>query len=380
MAREIRFDRNRLAKAKRTAQGFARVDARLTRTGILEYTRPDGSVQREYRPEDEVFREDSLASLDGVPVTDLHPPCMVDATNRKQYSIGTVRSPRRDGVFPSAELQIEDADVIAKIDAGDRVEISCGYSCDLDMTPGEFEGQRYDAIQRNIIYNHAAIGPRHWGRAGADVAMRLDCGDAPAGALVARFDVDQPVGDTRDNPTKITRDSGETRKMSLKINGVEIKLDERDEALISAELKKQTERADAAEAKVQALQTEAGATAVKLQAVTARADSAEARVAKIDRAQLEADARVALGSEAKFDGKSDAQIRAEVVGKMLPQVRVDSKDDAFVAGAFAAAMDIARKAQADLTAAGAGAGAAGSRTDASDARAEMIARNQKMAG
>lgn len=204
MSREIRLDRGRLAKSKRSPQGFARVDARLTRTGVLEYTRADGSLQRELRPEAEVFRADSLASLALAPVTDLHPSEMVGPSNARQFAVGVCAAPRRDGNFVAAELTIQPADVIAKVDAGERAEISCGYSCDLDETPGVYQGQHYDAIQRNIQYNHVALGPRGWGRAGADVCMRLDSKDVGPVPLVSRFDDDDVVDDTRDNPTTHT--------------------------------------------------------------------------------------------------------------------------------------------------------------------------------
>ena len=36
----------------------------------------------------------------------------------------------------------------------------------------------YDAIQRGIVYNHAALGPSGWGRQGATVALKFDAGDA----------------------------------------------------------------------------------------------------------------------------------------------------------------------------------------------------------
>ncbi|MEI6805588.1 MAG: DUF2213 domain-containing protein, partial [Myxococcaceae bacterium] len=55
-----------------TSQGFVRVDARLTRTGIFTYHQ-DGKVTRELRLPEEVFRSDSLKSIAGAPVTDLHP-------------------------------------------------------------------------------------------------------------------------------------------------------------------------------------------------------------------------------------------------------------------------------------------------------------------
>ncbi|KKL41024.1 hypothetical protein LCGC14_2367830, partial [marine sediment metagenome] len=42
-----------------------------------------------------------------------------------------------------------DADAIRNIEAG-KVQLSCGYSCDFDPTPGEIDGEKYDGIQRNI--------------------------------------------------------------------------------------------------------------------------------------------------------------------------------------------------------------------------------------
>ena len=36
-------------------------------------------------------------------------------------------------------------------------ELSLGYNLDLDETPGEWEGQPYDAVQRNIVINHLAL-------------------------------------------------------------------------------------------------------------------------------------------------------------------------------------------------------------------------------
>jgi hypothetical protein len=196
MTAVLRMDRGKLAKTKRTSQGFARVDARLTRTGILEYVRADGSIQREYRPAEEVFNADSLASLAGAPVTDLHPAVMVDPTNVRQLQVGITNAPRRDGKFIGAELVVQAADVIAKIDDGTRKEISCGYTCELDMTPGVFEGQHYDAVQRAINYNHVALGPSDWGRAGSEVALRLDSADDQSGAMVSRFDDESDVSET----------------------------------------------------------------------------------------------------------------------------------------------------------------------------------------
>ena len=69
MQNVFRLDFNGTSKTfKRTPQGFLRVNARLTKSGVFNYENT-----REYRPDEEVFRADSLESLKGAPVTDLHP-------------------------------------------------------------------------------------------------------------------------------------------------------------------------------------------------------------------------------------------------------------------------------------------------------------------
>jgi hypothetical protein len=79
-----------------------------------------------------------------------------------------------DGRFVAATLYVQDAALVDAIERGDRREISCGYTCSYDPTPGEYKGEHYDGRQVGITYNHAAIGPRDWGRAGSDVALRMD--------------------------------------------------------------------------------------------------------------------------------------------------------------------------------------------------------------
>lgn len=153
--------------------------ASLTRTGVLTYTNPDGSARREYRAPDQVFREDSLESLRNAPVTNEHPSDargnyeLVNANNYRRYTVGNVLgSARQDGTHVAADLAIQSADALEAVESGKR-QISCGYHCDIDPTPGiSPEGEKYDVRQANIVYNHVAIVSR--GRAGADVALRLD--------------------------------------------------------------------------------------------------------------------------------------------------------------------------------------------------------------
>jgi len=168
-----------VGKFTRTQVGGIRVPARLTRTGILEYRRPDGTVRRELRLASEVFNTDSLSTLHGATVTDLsHHRDLLTTASWNDAARGHTDAVRKDGKFVSADLMINDPTMVADIENGRLHDISCGYSCKLDHTSGVFEGQPYDAIQRSIRYNHVAVLPKGKGRAGTDVALRLDARDA----------------------------------------------------------------------------------------------------------------------------------------------------------------------------------------------------------
>lgn len=168
-----------VSKFTRTQVGGIRVPARLTRTGILEYKRPDGTIRRELRLPSEVFNTDSLSTLAGATVTDLdHHRGLLTAENWRDATLGHTEEVRADGDFVAADLVINDAATVADIENGRLHDISCGYSCRLDAEPGVWNGQPYDVIQRRIRYNHVAVLPKGKGRAGSDVALRLDAKDA----------------------------------------------------------------------------------------------------------------------------------------------------------------------------------------------------------
>ena len=156
-----------------TDEGFLKVPARISRTGIQEYLavemgltdKDPKDIVRVYRPEDEVFTDESLTSFANKPVTNNHPPELVNSRNSRQYSVG-MSGPEvtRDGMFAKTVLHVTDEDAIKNIESG-KVELSNGYTADIEWTPGVTpDGEQYDAIQRNIKGNHIAIVER--GRAG----------------------------------------------------------------------------------------------------------------------------------------------------------------------------------------------------------------------
>ena len=161
-----------LDKYEKTEEGFIRIPARVTRSGVFLYKKLDGTVIREMRPEEEVFSEDSLKSIMGKIVTNEHPSEFVDVTNCKEHQVGFIGDSVEveDNKYVKVALTITDADTIRDIENGKK-ELSCGYNAIILKSDNSEE---YDTIQTNIRYNHVAIVDR--GRAGRKV--RIDNEDA----------------------------------------------------------------------------------------------------------------------------------------------------------------------------------------------------------
>lgn len=167
-----RIDLGTLAAPVRRSDGTLVADARLARTGCQSYRSADGSTRVEYRPDAEVSK--SMDGMKLVPLTNLHPPTMGDASTWKSIAVGAVgENVRRDGMWIVAPIAVHDGATIKQMDAGELRQVSVGYDCELDETPGTApDGTRYDAVQREILPNHVALVPN--ARAGKDAAVRMD--------------------------------------------------------------------------------------------------------------------------------------------------------------------------------------------------------------
>jgi hypothetical protein len=223
-----------------------------------------------------------------------------------------IGTPRQDGALVTAALVIEDADSIARVERGEDKELSCGYSCDVQAKPGTWRGQRYDAVQTNIRYNHIALGPAGWGRAGSDVSLRLDSGDA---VIVSEI----PCG-TEGNKMagKIRLDGVEYEAPETTVAVFERQIEKRD-----GEIKALQDRADKAEA----ARDLAVAELEKERDPKVRQDAVSTRVA------LERSAAKVLGEE-KLDSLSDHEIRTKVVTKADTGLDLTGKTETYVEALF----------------------------------------------
>ena len=170
LRRVIRLDSVPMQKAYFTPEGFLKDKPILTSTGIFEYTNPDGSIRRELRLPEDVFSPESLRSYKGKPVVVSHDAGLINKNNVAENQIGTILSEgERSGDDVRAEIIIHDTDAMKN--AGFK-ELSLGYNLDLDETPGEWNGQRYDAVQKNIRINHLALVRE--ARAGEQARLNMD--------------------------------------------------------------------------------------------------------------------------------------------------------------------------------------------------------------
>ena len=299
-----RYD-NYAIQAIKTDEGFVRDAPIIGRTGILEYRNVDGSIRREYRPPQEAFNVDSMASIRGKPITLGHHGLVSSANYRETKPVGTVISDgRQDGNNIRADV------VIYSLDTDDR-ELSCGYQTELDETPGVTEdGEHYDAIQRNIRYNHLAIVPR--GRAG-NARLNMD------GEQIIDMEV---------------------KEMSkIKLDGIEYDVP----AEVESAIKGMTEKADEQKKAFDELSAKFDSAQAEIEKLKADAEKQEADFkAKFDEAvkttiELREIARK-HGVE-KADELSNDEIKKAVVAKVHPKLNLDGKSAEYIEVAFDLAKD-----------------------------------------
>ena len=163
-----------------TPEGFLICkDVPIARTGPQDYLArelqldgdPDRLITVQRHPED-VFEDATLASFEGKPICDGHPPENVGPENYAAYTKGHVQNVRRDGDYIVADLYINDANLANEVRNNVKREVSCGYLC--NYVP---DGSGYK--QSRIRGNHVAVVPK--GRAGATVSIHDTAPEAEKG-------------------------------------------------------------------------------------------------------------------------------------------------------------------------------------------------------
>ena len=311
-----------------TDEGFLKVPARISRVGTQQYLAIEMDLSDRdpydkitvYRPKEEVFNADSLASFVNKPVTNDHPPVLVDSSNFKEYAVGfSGGAIIQDGLFVKADqLVISDKEAIEAVESG-KVELSNGYTCDIEWTPGMTEdGEHYDAIQRNIRGNHIAIVKK--GRAGSQ----------------CRVADNSPTNEYEGIMRKIT------------IDGVDYEVSESAAQAVSKLQKQLSDAEEKAKSKEDELAEKEDEMAEKEEESKKTEDSLQARLddalSKMPTSEaidkLVADRSAFIDSvrkvEAEYDfvGKDEDTIRKEIVSKHCSNVQLDSVSGDYIKARF----------------------------------------------
>lgn len=153
----------------------------ISKVGVFDYLgssigapEPD-RIYKVYRPAEELADPACLDSFKLIPLVDDHEMLgnpALGLTPAEQYGVhGTlgqeVEFSVADGILYN-NLKIFSESLKNTIEGGKR-ELSCGYRCEYDFTPGVFNGEKYDAVQRRIRGNHIALVDQ--GRMGPDVRV-----------------------------------------------------------------------------------------------------------------------------------------------------------------------------------------------------------------
>lgn len=313
-----------ITKRTYTDEGFLIVPGRVARSGIQQYLASElGLMDRDpnelinvYRPSDEVFNVDSLASYEASDVTLEHPSEMVNASNYNSTSVGVVHGVAvKDDDFVLANLIIKSKDAVEAVESG-KVQLSAGYTALYDNSPGVTEdGQSYEFVQRDIKINHIAI-----------------CNRARAGAQARLYD-------NLGVPTmiKVMLDDGQSLEVA----------DDASAKIVTAAFQDMTKRVNDAESKAEKADAEKEDMKEKLDEEKKKSnDSAiSERVQLI--AQTMDQARKIVGDSFTCDSVNVPTIQRTALAAKRPTVDWAAKSDTYVQTGYELAFDDAETAPAD---------------------------------
>lgn len=330
-----RTDQIKIDGFKRDDNGFLAVNALPTRSGVFTYVNVDGSTRKELRHPDDVFDSASMATLQNKPVTDLHPQAgKVNSKNSKGLMVGfsTNKVEKTDDNFIKTTLNITDEDTIQKIETGEQLELSCGYSTDVIDESGEFNGEKYDCRQTNIKYNHIATVPR--GRAGAK--SRIYCDNADD-AATTDFEISLREDEPMTTKTLLALSVAAASVGVFKADAINFNIDEE----IQPTIKPLMDRIDSITSHAQTLQDKVDSQQGTIDELQSKADKAVDPKELTSLVKERADILGVAGHVGlnDFDDKSNSDLKKAVVTAKNDGLDLSQKADAYIDARYDAVVE-----------------------------------------
>jgi hypothetical protein len=319
MTTVFRCDRLPLGSVTRTDEGFIVANAPIAKIGVMSYALADGTTRRELVDQETLTNVDSNESLKLKPVTNTHPrEIIVNKRNSKFRTVGSVGETinfKNDALF--AKFTINNQDAITDVENG-RKQLSPGYKVDIVMEPGVFEGQRYDAVQRNRRYNHLAVVDS--ARGGSELKLNID-----------HCDSDDGIQFINNNKESI-------RMGTFRIDGIEY--DAAPEVVnhiskLSAKIDGLNDDIKTAEANASKHEAKADSLSEEVEELKKVDSQDKVRAAVKERLGLEKVASRVL-KEDSFDALTNVELMKKVIVSKYPdsEKKLDGKDEVYVSARF----------------------------------------------
>jgi len=325
--------------------GFLSILANLSRTGIFTYQRidPDGTVTiiRQLRLPEEVFSEETMASLAGLPITNNHPDELINPENASDYIVGMasdtpkkIRLPVQGDSedFVQQRLTFFEEDTIDQIRTKQKTQMSLGYTCELDFEPGTYKGEQYDAIQRKIRINHGSLV--YQARGGSNCKVLLDGGKV----------LELSLEDSRDEKNVVNfdgfsiDDNYKKKELDVKITFGGKEYDEAGVLTLLDSFEKKigdiTGLSDSKQGEMDKLTALCDDLKSKIKVQNDTDDAADFRNAVKVRVALETKSGDILGSDMNLDSLSDVEIKTKVIEKLRPATNLDGKSAEYIDARF----------------------------------------------
>lgn len=315
-----------------------------------------------YRPAEELSKQDTIQSLNGIPIQFKHHPDYASAPAKDTRIGSTGTDAKWDAPFLTNSLHFQDKQAIDHVIDGSMKELSLGYRYEPVKKSGVFNGQNYDFIMTDISCNHLALVEE--GRAGHEVCVgdeklkkdeQVSDPTSKAVETMAQGIIDLQQNTEQDgdpvNSTEVQMD-GKLEKLldAMKAKGIDLsEYDDilnstEDEELVDAPTEEQGEKSEGAEDD-EVDTEEAKAT----EGVTTEDDDLDADEQKDGQAEDEGEEKSEAedeDEEVKQETAEDEDLPADVVEALKKADLADAPDEvkaAFIKGFKLCAQDCEQK-------------------------------------
>ena len=178
---EARSSKDTESARSKDLNGFMEVKgSNISKVGVFPYSGAQISAELEadriymvYRPNESLADPETIESFRRIPFLDEH--AMVgDAEGTMPAEQKGIHGIITENVwfeepYLKADIKVYSEHLKDLINKG-KTELSIGYRCLYEQTPGEYDSQQYDFIQRELRGNHLALVDE--GRSGPDVSVQ----------------------------------------------------------------------------------------------------------------------------------------------------------------------------------------------------------------